>query len=52
MLELAKGKSAIEVASAAELIGTLELVRKAVNDGELDAQIDTASGAVRAGFKK
>ncbi len=52
MLELAKGKSAIEVATAAELISTLELIRKAVSDGELDTQIDTASGAVRAGFKK
>ncbi len=52
VLELAKGKSAIEVASAAELINTLELIRKAVSDGELDSQIDSASGAVKAGFKK
>ena len=52
VLELAKGKSAIEVATAAELISTLELIRKAVSDGELDTQIDSASGAVRAGFKK
>ena len=52
VLELAKGKSAIEVTTPAELINTLELIRKAVSDGELDTQIDTASGAVRAGFKK
>ncbi len=52
VLELAKGKSAIEVATAAELISTLVLIRKAVSDGELDTQIDTASGAVKAGFKK
>ena len=52
VLELAKGKSAIEVATPAELINTLELIRKAVSDGELDAQIDGASGAVKAGFKK
>ena len=52
VLELAKGKSAIEVANPAELINTLELIRKAVADGELDTQIDTASGAVKAGFKR
>ena len=52
VLELAKGKSAIEVTTPAELINTLELIRKAVSDGELDTQIDTASGAVRAGCKK
>ena len=40
VLELAKGKSAIEVANPAELINTLELIRKAVADGELDTQID------------
>ena len=51
VLELAKGKSAIEVTTPAELINTLELIRKAVSDGELDTQIDSASGAVRAGFK-
>jgi hypothetical protein len=51
-LELSKGKSAIEVANPAELINTLELIRKAVADGELDTQIDTASGAVKAGFKR
>ena len=52
VLELAKGKSAIEVTTPTELINTLELIRKAVSDGELDAQIDGASGAVKAGFKK
>ena len=52
VLELAKGKSAIEVATPAELINTLELIRKDVADGELDTQIDGASGAVKAGFKK
>jgi len=52
VLELAKGKSAIEVANPAELINTLELIRKAVAEGELDTQIDTANGAVKAGFKR
>jgi hypothetical protein len=52
VLELAKGKSAVEVATPAELVNTLEQIRKAVVDGELDSQIDAASGAVKAGFKK
>ena len=52
VLELARGKSAIEVTTPVELINTLELIRKAVADGELDTQIDGASGAVKAGFKK
>lgn len=52
VLELAKGKSAIEVGTMAELIPTLEMLKAAVNAGELDAQIDTASDTLRAGFVK
>jgi hypothetical protein len=52
LIELAKGKTAIEVANADELIKTLELLKKAVDAGELDAQIELASGAVRAGFNR
>ena len=52
VLELAKGKSAIEVGSMAELVPTLETLKAAVDAGELDAQIDTVSGALRAGFAK
>jgi hypothetical protein len=51
VLELAKGKSTIEVANAGELINTLSLVQSAVTAGELDAQIEAASGAVRKGFR-
>ena len=50
LIELAKGKSAIEIANADDLIKTLELVKSAVDAGELDTQIESASGAVRAGF--
>jgi hypothetical protein len=50
ILELAKGKSAIEVGTLSELIPTLETLKAAVAAGELDGQIDTASGALRAGF--
>ncbi|CUI07677.1 hypothetical protein BN2497_10131 [Janthinobacterium sp. CG23_2] len=52
ILELAKGKSAIEVGSMSELIPTLDTLKAAVAAGELDAQIDTASGTLRAGFAK
>jgi len=52
VIEFAKGKTAVEVASADELIRALEIIKGAVEAGELDAQIEQASGAVRAGFGK
>lgn len=52
VVEFAKGKGAIEVASADELVMTLTVLRDSVMSGELDAQIETVSGAVKAGFKK
>ncbi len=52
LIELAKGKTAVEVSSAEDLIKTLEIIKVAVEAGELDAQIEIASGAVRAGFKR
>ena len=51
-IELAKGKNAIEVGSMVDLLAALESVKEAVNAGELDAQIEQASGALRAGFAK
>jgi hypothetical protein len=50
VLELAKGKNSIEVANAAELLTVLTAVKSAVEAGELDAQIDVASAAVKARF--
>lgn len=50
-LELAKGKPSIEVANGDELIQALEAVKKAVEAGELDSQIETASASLRSGFK-
>ncbi len=50
-LELAKGKNAIELASMDELLDVLARLKEAVLSGELDAQIEAASGALRAGFK-
>jgi hypothetical protein len=52
VIELAKGKPSIEVADKDQLISTLELVKIAVEAGELDQQIDQASGALRSNFKK
>ena len=52
MLELAKGKFAIEVASEKELVPTLEAVKSIAASGELDAAIETASVKLREGFNK
>jgi excinuclease UvrABC ATPase subunit len=52
VLELAKGKNSIEIANGEELVSVLEIVKKSVESGELDAQIETASNAVRARFVK
>ena len=52
LLELSKGKSAVELASGDDIIPTLEIVQTAVMSGELDAQIESASGSLRAGFKR
>jgi len=51
-LELAKGKFAVEVASEKELVPTLEVIKAAVLDGQLDSAIDAASNKLRAGFAK
>ena len=52
VIEIVKGKSAVEIASANELVPTLTVLRDAVVSGELDAQLEAVSGAVKAGFKK
>ena len=51
-IELAKGKPSVEVANAQDLIKTLETIKTAVEAGELDAQIETASAHLRSGFKR
>ena len=51
-IEISKGKSAVEVATAAELVPTLELIKQAVEAGELDVQIEAASVKLREGFAK
>ena len=52
VLELAKGKHSIDVGSTTELLGALEVVKRAVEAGELDTHIEAASAAVRARFTK
>ena len=52
MVEISKGKSAIEVTTGDDLINALVLVKKAVEAGELDAQIENASIKLREGFGK
>jgi hypothetical protein len=52
VIELAKGKSAIEVSSPDALIEALDAVSTAVLAGELDQQIEAVSGQIRSAFNK
>jgi hypothetical protein len=47
-----KGQTAIELAGDTELVPTFELIKQAVEVGELDAQLQVVSGAAKANFKK
>ena len=51
VVELSKGRTAVET-TAAELTATLAVLRKAVESGEIDAQLETVSTGVRRGFKR
>lgn len=51
-IELQKGKTAIDVGTADNLVTVLETVITAVKNGELDVQIEAASVKLRDGFKK
>ena len=51
-LEVIEGKNAIETDSLEGVITTLEVLRGAVDAGELDARIEAVSGLVKAGFDK
>ncbi len=50
VLELAKGKSAVELGGHKDVVPALELIKTAVSNGELDAQIEAASVALRKEF--
>lgn len=52
VLELAKGKYAVEVAQEKDLAKTLDVIKTAVLNGELDSAIHNAATKLRAGFAK
>jgi len=52
VIELAKGKHSVEVENSQALVKALETIKSAVEQGELDTQIEIASGALKLGFKK
>jgi hypothetical protein len=52
VIDLAKGKNAVEVSNGDELIAVLSKLQEAVLDGALDAQIEQAADSVKARFKK
>jgi hypothetical protein len=52
MLELAKGKSAIEVTKTDDLLPAIDIVINSIKKSELDVQLEIASNKLRDGFKK
>jgi ABC-type phosphate/phosphonate transport system ATPase subunit len=52
ILELARGKFAVEIATPADLVPTLEVIKAAVEAGELDAQLEATAGSLRSGFNR
>jgi hypothetical protein len=52
LIELGKGKFAVEVGSDKDLLPVLEVLKTAVLAGELDTQIEAASVKLRSGFGK
>jgi hypothetical protein len=52
VIDLAKGKNAVELSNGEELIAVLMKFQDAVLDGSLDAQIEQAADSVKARFLK
>ena len=52
ILEIVEGKNAIETDNIADVITSLQVIRTAVDSGELDKRIDAVMGQVKAGFAK
>ena len=50
VLELARGKSSVEVADSTSLVTTLQVVHTAVMAGELDQQIEAAATTLKSRF--
>jgi hypothetical protein len=51
-LEVIEGKNAIETDNIADVITSLQVIRTAVDSGELDKRIDAVMGQVKEGFGK
>ena len=51
-LEIVEGKNAIETDNIADVITSLQVIRSAVDSGELDSRIEAISGLVKSGFDK
>jgi hypothetical protein len=51
-LEIVEGKNAIETDSIADVITSLQVIRTAVDSGELDSRIEAISGLMKSGFDK
>ena len=51
-LEIVEGKNAIETDSIADVITSLQVIRSAVDSGELDRRIDAVMAQVKAGLAK
>ena len=52
ILEIVEGKNAIETDNIADVITSLQVIRTAVDSGELDARIEAISGLMKSGFDK
>ena len=52
VIEIAKGKSAIEVGEKRQLVPVIEALKQAVAAGEIDAQLTTAGAEVSSRFAK
>lgn len=50
VIELAKGKHAVEVGTEKDLVAVLEVIKTAVLAGELDAAMLTAANKLKEGF--
>lgn len=50
VLELARGKHAVEVGAEKDLVGVLDVIKAAVLAGELDTAIENAANKLRDGF--
>lgn len=52
LIPLGNDKTTIELASKSELLTTLEIVKKAIEAGELDQEIEMISSNLRLSFKR